>query len=282
MDRGWSPYNEETLKAAIADLALESPVYREYAVYRLGRQIAYFPAGSENSDRAMAAVIECLNTDADEGVRAACARALAGLDHGARGSDWVIRGSQEDSSGEVRAACAGALHGIDDQRAHRALSESALHDASHRVRFAALLGLSCARSLDWVSVYVSAVRDPSAEVVKVACKFLDDCQDEASRLALVGALGHETWEVRRIAACSLIRRRQVDVGVVECLERLAQEPEAARHDEMIELFDRIETELARDPDDESDLPIGYGRMSVLIAQARELLAGADEPLGETV
>lgn len=154
-------------------------------------------------------------------------------------AEALIRAIDDDQA-KIRALAAIELRDIEAREAERALVNHLRHDPHHQVRMMCVSSLRSRKPCPPVEVFIEALDDPHAEVVYVACKALGDLEDPRAVIPLRRMTNHESWNVRFNACEALVRLRAVDAEVVAELEALAQLPEAAEHDEIMQKVVRMD------------------------------------------
>ncbi|MFH0902382.1 MAG: HEAT repeat domain-containing protein [Pseudomonadota bacterium] len=170
-------------------------------------------------------------TDEDSGVRAAAAYGLGKIQD--QEVVQALIGALGDEEQSVRIAALRALGSLGDRRVAPALRDLARAAvgavAVHAIEALSMLAsgqssasASASDAAADESVFLAAIGNDDAEVVKAAVMALVKTPGERTLDALVAALGHRRWDVRRLAVDGLAQRIGEAARVKEALVARAQ------------------------------------------------------------
>lgn len=155
------------------------------------------------------------------------------------------------------------------------------HHEDEWVRLGCAIYLMSAQSPVAESAYLHALHDPFVKVVQIACVQAASYREPGQK-ALLDTLNHSSWRVRLEVCKALIIQRTADQSVVETLEKMKSDPEAAVYDAECdeldglcgELDELVKKELVQGSDEPHQWWDGrWGKLDRIITQAREVAAG---------
>jgi len=123
--------------------------------------------------------------------------------------------------------------------------------------------------------YRLALHDSHEKVVQLACLEMSGRADAEGVRELRGLLNNSSWPVRLEACKALITLKAVDQQVVDTLEKMRTEPQAAEHDAETaavqnDLVDLLKT-LPRDEAQDAPEQQLWGTLDEILAKARQQL-----------
>src|SRR5450432_329059 len=241
-----------TLEAALRDMRHTKNETRISAIRDLVRL-----AGTEARARALSALCEVMDSDADLHVRAAAALALG--DAEARESREALLNAAQTGPMQVREMALAALGEIADagDPVVIALLQSARSDAAPELRFQALLAMNRLARATRLEQLVDTTRDPDAEVRQIAYRLAEEhvvadgaALPEPLRQRARAALRDDAPSVRLAAAILLARVGDASGSEVICAVVKKEDRVASLADEQAAL------ELA------GDLKLGEARAAL--------------------
>jgi HEAT repeat protein len=211
--RGVHPDGPDSHAAAVVMGALGSPVLGsvEDDVAFLSRTLAHASTSARRSAlealavRVSAQAVEAVAfalTDEEPEVRRAAVRALGRMrapDGTAPGLSHLLGLAERGEDDALVIDAVGALGDAEDERAHQVLV-SLVKEGTPVVAVAAVEALGSLPRAERLTALVLGLSHRDPEVVKASLGRLAAERDESVRDHLLACLGHDTWDVRRLAA----------------------------------------------------------------------------------
>lgn len=144
-------------------------------------------------------------------------------------------------------------------------------DTSDKRRLTCAIKLMKAEEPEVKQAYIQALADSFDKVVQVSCMELSYRGGDDAVNALFRVLKQHSWHSRLESCKALITLKAANSQVVSVLEQMAQEPDAAKYDVLIQDFEEMETE----PDYPEEMKGGWGKISTIVEQAREVASQND-------
>lgn len=151
----------------------------------------------------------------------------------------------DDPSARVRLSAVLMLQHVQSAEAEESLIRHLQSDSSNDIRAFCCSGLnSTSHSPQKRDAWIAALQDSYDQVVSFACSALGKLGDRQAIDPLRTVLAHPSWKVRFHACEALLHLQAVDSEIVNLLEKLDQEPEAAEHNRMLAKIHELHESIA--------------------------------------
>jgi len=217
-------------------------------------------------------------SDADPEVRASAASKLMGSED-TRAVEPLLR-ALEDESPRVRAMAALGLAHYEAEEAVPALLDYLANDSASDVRAICAFALGRIGNDQALDGLIPALNDPDRPVRGVACSAFACAKDRRAVSQIMQLIDDPHWDVRLDACETLVRLEVADERLVDGIERLRQDPQAAEHEKGMMATHQFLQTLLNNPDARICTVDGRPISDRRWAGLEEVLERARERLGE--